>query len=176
MSADNTGAVREALDAHGILLNGLAMRYYGDASLAIGAFTNPDPSVRRASIDLTRQGIDCASELGASQMTLWMGQDGFDYAFQTEYRRAWDETIAAMDEVAAHNPDIDIAIEYKPNEPRAYSLMPDIGTTLLATKEIGRENVGVTLDFATRSLCRRDAGTRRTSSGAPLPLDGSASE
>ncbi|MEL7115745.1 MAG: TIM barrel protein [Pseudomonadota bacterium] len=81
-------------------------------------------------------------------MTLWMGQDGFDYAFQIDYAAAWDHTIAAMAEVADHNPAIDIAIEYKPNEPRAYALMPDIGTTLLASIELNRANVGVTLDFA----------------------------
>jgi xylose isomerase len=50
--------------------------------------------------------------------------------------------------VASHNPDIDIAIEYKPNEPRAFSLISDIGTTLLAIREAGNPNLGVTLDFA----------------------------
>ena len=53
-----------------------------------------------------------------------------------------------MAEVADHNSQIDIALEYKPNEPRAFSLMPDAATTLLAIKEIGRDNTGVTLDFA----------------------------
>lgn len=148
VSSANEGEVRRALDAHGIHLNGLAMRYYGEPAFAIGAFTNPDPTVRRKAIDQTREAIDICARLGAEQLTLWMGQDGFDYAFQVDYARAWDDTIAAMAEAADHNPDIDIAIEYKPNEPRAYALMPDIGTTLLATKELNRPNVGVTLDFA----------------------------
>jgi len=148
VSEDNETAVREALDANGIALNGLAMRYYGDPAFAIGAFTNPDPTVRLRAIDQTRAAIDICARLGAGQLTLWMGQDGFDYAFQLDYARAWDDTVAAMAEAADHNPDIDIAIEYKPNEPRAYALMPDIGTTLLATKELNRPNVGVTLDFA----------------------------
>ena len=43
---------------------------------------------------------------------------------------------------------IDIALEYKPDEPRSYSLMPDAGTTLLAIHEVGAPNLGVTLDFA----------------------------
>lgn len=148
INEDNEAAVAEALTRHGMHLNGLAMRYYGDPALALGAFTNPDRDVRRKAIDMTRRGLDCAARLGAGQMTLWMGQDGFDYAFQMDYARAWDDTIAAMAEVADHNPDIDIAIEYKPNEPRAYALMPDIGTTLLACRELNRGNVGVTLDFA----------------------------
>ena len=77
-----------------------------------------------------------------------MGQDGWDYSFQGDYAAMWDNTIAALDAVAKHNPDIDIAIEYEPNEPRAFALMPDVATTLQAIKEIGAANMGVTLDFA----------------------------
>lgn len=148
VSTENEDQVRMALETHGMHLNGLAMRYYGEPAFAIGAFTNPDPVIRQKAIDQTREAIDICGRLGAGQLTLWMGQDGFDYAFQIDYARAWDDTIAAMAAAADHNPEIDIAIEYKPNEPRAYSLMPDIGTTLLAAKELNRPNVGVTLDFA----------------------------
>jgi xylose isomerase len=77
-----------------------------------------------------------------------MGQDGVDYSFQADYARMWDDTVAAIAEVADHNPAIDIAVEYKPNEPRAHALMPDMATTLLALAEVGRANTGVTLDFA----------------------------
>ena len=148
IDAGNLDSVAVTLGDVGMVLNGLAMRYYGAPEYAIGAFTNPDPSLRRKAIDLTKCGIDAAARLGGTQMTLWMGQDGFDYALQADYARMWDDTIAAMAEVADHNPTIDIAIEYKPNEPRAYALMPDVGTTLLATRELNRGNVGVTLDFA----------------------------
>ncbi len=148
VSVANEAEVRTALSVNDLCLNGLAMRYYGEPAFAIGAFTNPDRAVRRKAIDQTREAIDICAGLGARQLTLWMGQDGFDYAFQLDYSRAWDETIEAMAEVADHNREIDIAIEYKPNEPRAHSLMPDIGTTLLATRELDRPNVGVTLDFA----------------------------
>lgn len=143
-----TADVGNMLDDAGLTLNGLAMRYYTDTGYAIGAFTNPDPAVRRAAIDETKRGIDTGRELGSRLMTLWMGQDGFDYAFQGDYRRMWDDTVAAMAEVADHDPDVDIAIEYKPNEPRAFALMPDVGTTLLAVKEVNRPNMGITLDFA----------------------------
>jgi sugar phosphate isomerase/epimerase len=148
VSEENEAAVAAILQSQDMHLNGLAMRYYGEPAFAIGAFTNPDPAIRQKAIDQTRRGIDCAARLGAGQMTLWMGQDGFDYAFQLDYAKAWDDTVSAIAEVADHNPQIDIAIEYKPNEPRAFSLMPDVGTTLLATKELNRANVGVTLDFA----------------------------
>ena len=132
----------------GVSLNGFAMRYYHDEAYKLGAFTHPDARTRRAAIDLTKRGLDALGRVGGRLMTLWMGQDGFDYSFQADYRRLWDLTIEAMREVAAHNPAIDISIEYKPNEPRSFSLMPDVATTLLAIRDIGRDNLGVTLDFA----------------------------
>ena len=131
-----------------LALNGVAMRYYTDPGFKLGAFTHPDLSVRKAALDITKQGLDVCAAMGGKTVTLWMGQDGFDYAFQMDYAAAWDRTIETISELCAHNLAIDIAIEYKPNEPRAYALMPDIGTTLLACKEVSAPNLGVTLDFA----------------------------
>jgi sugar phosphate isomerase/epimerase len=141
-------ALKKHLDSLGLSINGLAMRYYSEPGFKLGAFTNPDPNLRRTAIDQTKRGIDRMRELGGSLMTLWMGQDGFDYSFQVDYRQLWDWTMEAMAQVADHATQVEISIEYKPNEPRSFSLMPDIGTTLLAIHEIGRKNVGVTLDFA----------------------------
>jgi xylose isomerase len=132
----------------GIALNGYAMRYYDNDAFRLGAFMHPDPKVRREAIDLTKRGLDSLAAAGGHLMTLWMGQDGFDYSFQVDYRRVWDETIAAMREISEYNPAIDISIEYKPNEPRSFSLMPNVTSTLLAIREIDRPNLGVTLDFA----------------------------
>ncbi|MCE2521644.1 MAG: TIM barrel protein [Rhodobacteraceae bacterium] len=145
---NDAGELSRFLDDQGMALNGLAMRYYTEPNFAAGAFTNPDASMRRKAIDLTKSGIDVVARMGGSLMTLWLGQDGFDYSFQANYAELWNRTVAAVAEVADHNPEIDIAIEYKPNEPRAYALMPDAATTLLGLREVDRPNVGVTLDFA----------------------------
>lgn len=128
-------------------LHGLEMRYYSDPAFALGAFTHPEARIRAKAIDLTLQGIDLAAELGATNLNLWMGQDGFDYTFQTDYEEVWAWEIEGIRKVAEHNPAIQISIEYKPNEPRAFSLLGDIGTTLLAIREINLPNIGVMLDF-----------------------------
>jgi xylose isomerase len=123
------------------------MRYYTDPGFRLGAFTHPDPETRRAAIDLTKRGLDALAEMGGTTMTVWVGQDGVDYSFQGDYARMWDDTVAAIAEVADHNPALDIAIEYKPNEPRAFSLLPDLGLNLLALAQVDRPNTGITLDF-----------------------------
>lgn len=145
---DRPADLMRVLEDNGMILNGMAMRYYTDPGYKLGAFTHPDAAVRRTAIDETKRGLDTLADMGGKLMTLWMGQDGFDYSFQMHYAQAWDHTLAAMAEVADHNPEIDIALEYKPNEPRAFALMPDAATTLLAIKDVGRRNTGVTLDFA----------------------------
>ena len=144
----NEADIPAKLQELGVSLNGYAMRYYTDPGFKLGAFTHPDAAVRRAAIDLTKRGLDSLAGAGGRLMTLWMGQDGFDYSFQMDYARAWDMTINALREVADHNPSLDISIEYKPNEPRSFSLLPDVATTLLAIRDVERKNLGVTLDFA----------------------------
>ena len=140
-------ALSRLLADHGMALNGLAMRYYTDPGFRLGAFSNPDAKVRQAAVDITKRGLDAMAEMGGKVMTLWMGQDGVDYAFQGNYARMWDDSLECLAQVCDHNPAVDVSLEYKPNEPRAFSLMPDIATNLLAIKELGRTNTGITLDF-----------------------------
>ena len=146
--AHSPAQMSEVLSGAGLALNGLAMRYYTDPGFRLGAFTHPEARVRRAAIDITRRGLDALAEMGGQIMTLWLGQDGVDYSFQGDYAAMWDATVAALAEVADHNPALDIAVEYKPNEPRAFALLPDLGMNLLALAEVNRPNTGITLDFA----------------------------
>ncbi|HRX37666.1 MAG TPA: TIM barrel protein [Aestuariivirga sp.] len=140
--------IRRKLDDLGISLNGFAMRYYSDPGFKAGALAHADAALRQKALDLTLRGVDALADAGGSLMTLWLGQDGFDYAFQADYLKLWDHTAEALRVITAHNPAIDIAIEYKPNEPRAFSLLPDVATTLLMVSDVGASNMGVTLDFA----------------------------
>lgn len=147
VSEEPAGLARRIEDL-GLSINGLAMRYYTNPSFKRGAFTNPEQSVRREAVELTKRGIDAARAMGANLLTVWLGQDGFDYNFQLDYAQAWEWEIEGIREVAAHDPDCLISIEYKPDEPRAQSLLRDAATTLLAITEAGLPNLGVTLDFA----------------------------
>ena len=73
---------------NGLHINGFAMRYYNNPQFKLGAFTNPDIKIRQEAIDLTKRGIDSARDAKCNLMTLWLGQDGFDYSFQADYKRS----------------------------------------------------------------------------------------
>ena len=141
------GIISAARDL-GLTVNGLAMRYYSDPGFKLGAFTNSDSRVRQAAIDLTKRAMDVLEQTGGDFLTIWLGQDGWEYPFQVDYETIWKAEIEGIREVADHNPRIKVSIEYKPNEPRSFSLLSNLGTTLLAIKEIDRPNLGVTFDFA----------------------------
>jgi xylose isomerase len=147
VGCEPTTLVRRAADL-GLSLNGFAMRYYGDPAFKAGAFTNPVAAVRRRAVDLTKRGLDALAACGGKIMTVWLGQDGWDTPFQVDYSRLWEDEVDGLREIAAHDQDIQISIEYKPNEPRAFSVLGDVGTTLLALAETGARNLGITLDFA----------------------------
>ena len=132
----------------GLTINGIAMRYYSNPGFKLGAFTHPDSNVRQAAIDLTKTAIDVLEETGADLLTIWLGQDGWEYPFQVDHEKIWKAEIDAIREVAEHNARISVSIEYKPSEPRTFSLLSNLATTLLAIKEVNRPNLGVTLDFA----------------------------
>jgi len=140
--------MRERLADLDVHLNGYAMRYNGDPDFLAGAFTNPDATVRRKAVDLTRQGLDEAREAGASVLTLWLGQDGVDHPFEADYARLWAWEVEGIRAVAEHDPEFAVSIEYKPNEPKAISVIPNVHATLLAIEEAQAANLGVTLDFA----------------------------
>jgi xylose isomerase len=114
----------------------------------LGAFTHPDSRVRQAAIDLTKNAMDLLARTGGNLLTIWLGQDGWEYPFQVDYEAIWEAEIDAIREVAEHDPSIQVSIEYKPSEPRSFSLLSDLATTLLAIKKVDRPNLGVTLDFA----------------------------
>lgn len=112
-----------------------------------GSFTNPDAALRRQAIELSKEAVDVAHQLGAKYVKFWPGQDGFDYPFQVDYRRVWEDEVRGTEEVAAFDPSMQFAIEYKFKEPRVHMLLNTAARTLLAIEEMRVDNVGIVLDL-----------------------------
>lgn len=138
--------VRTAVAETHLTISGINLRYDGSRFLD-GGFTNPDEDKRHAAIQITCEAIDICRAVGGTHVVIWPAYDGFDYPFEVDYTQLWDWEIAALQVIGAYAHDLRISIEYKPRDPRRFSLLGNIGTTLLAIDESGA-NLGVTLDFA----------------------------
>ena len=141
-------ATNEVMDKYGLVISSTFLNVFGRRKWKNGSLSSTDEAVRQEAIALAKKNSDFNAKLkGAPPMNLWLGQDGFDYPFQCDYNRALDQEVAALKQVAEMFPEHKISFEYKPYQPRAYSFIGDIATTLLVLDEVGAPNMGVTLDF-----------------------------
>jgi len=118
-----------------------------------GAFTANDPEVRAYALQKTMRAMDLGAELGAKIFVLWGGREGVE----TDACRRADEAIKRLREavnyLCEYNLDrgygFKLALEAKPNEPRADIYMPTTGHYLgfIATLD-HPEMVGVNPEVA----------------------------
>lgn len=149
-------ATRDTIEALGLSVDSLNVRYpaepFGD-----GGFTHPDAAVRQQAIDLSCQAMDACSALGGNHVIVWPGFDGFDYPFQDDYERMFAHTVEGFAQLAAHDPTMRVGLEYKPWEPRKYSLVANMGEALLVVQEVGASNLGVVLDYCHAQMANEHA-------------------
>ncbi|WP_022928165.1 sugar phosphate isomerase/epimerase family protein [Patulibacter americanus] len=138
--------VQRALDAHGLSTWCITPHIYTRAFTG-GAFTNPDPAVRKQALELCEQAVDVAKQLGSDTVKLWPGQDGFDYPFQSDYGQLWRLELEGVSTVAAMDSDVRVAIEYKAKEPRNHMSFSSAARTLLGIAQTGRDDIGVVVDL-----------------------------
>src|SRR3954453_13793441 len=91
--------VKAALTANGLSAWCITPHIY-TRDFQAGAFTNPDPAVRRQALDLCEQAVDAAKQLGAPTVKLWPGQDGYDLPLQSDYRELWRLSLEGVSTVA----------------------------------------------------------------------------
>lgn len=139
------GELDQLLAETGLPLTALNLRFEG-RRFAHGAFTSPDKKGREEAIGIACEAVDLAARYGADHVVLWMADDGWDYPFQPDYGTLWDDEIDGFRRVADRNSSIRVSVEYKPFDPRRFSLIRSMGDALLAANEVDRENFGVTLD------------------------------
>jgi L-rhamnose isomerase len=120
-----------------------------DRKYSLGAFGNQHQKTRNAAIDEGRKAVDIARTLGASDITIRLFSDGFDYPFQVDYGTHWNTVISSIKTIAKYaSPDVNVAIAYKPREPRKHLTVATVGKSLSLCQEIAMKNVGVGMSFS----------------------------
>lgn len=138
--------VKKACDDHSLAISCILVNNFSDPIYQYGAFTSGESEVRERAIREAKEAIEVANELSCCTLGLWPGQDGYDYPFQADYRRLWDLEVSAIKEIAEHDPQMRIAVEYKLKEPRTTMLIGSVGKALMLIEEIGLPNLGITID------------------------------
>ena len=114
---------QRACERHGVVVPMATVNLFFDPVFRDGAFTANDPRVRAYAVQKTMTAMDLGAELGARIFVLWGGREGTE----TDASRRPDEAIKhlreAVDFLCEYSIDrkygFRVALEAKPNEPRA---------------------------------------------------------
>lgn len=144
---ENLDEVKASITRTNLKVVSLAVDHFTQAKWGQGTFSSINPGIRKQAIEDTKKAMDLAVELGCNIVTIWPGQDGYDYLFQADYIKERTWFADGVREACRHRKDVNITLEYKIKEPRTHSYVSTIGTTLLMIQEIGEQNCGVAFDF-----------------------------
>ena len=125
----------------GILVNTFSSKW------KLGSLSNQDEDLRNEAIEEVRRTVKISDELGCDDITLWLGSDGFDYPFQVDYQKQLTLLLETIGKLAEEFPNKRFALEYKLKEPRKYLFVSSAMKALWLTKKLGKDNVGVLVDF-----------------------------
>src|SRR4029079_9006047 len=89
-----------------------------------GGMTSNYPAVRKLALKNALRAVDVTVELGAKTMVFWNGREGFDFVLAKNGRDAFKRLVEGFNKVGAYarskyGNKVKLAIEPKPNEPRA---------------------------------------------------------
>jgi len=125
----------------GILVNTFSSKW------KLGSLSNQDEDLRNETIEEVRRTVKISDKLGCDDITLWLGSDGFDYPFQVDYQKQLTLLLGTIGKLAEEFPNKRFALEYKLKEPRKYLFISSAMKALWLTKKLGKDNVGVLVDF-----------------------------
>jgi xylose isomerase len=143
---DNVKEMKKRFNDYGIVCASIIPDTFTVKEFGKGSITSTDRVIRSRALDYLKEMSDVALEMDCEILNLWLGQDGYDYLLTTDYDQEREWLREATAHLAGTYPTLRFALEYKPKEPRNFSYHARMADTILAAKETGFSNVGVTID------------------------------
>jgi xylose isomerase len=143
----DVSVTKNLLSKHHLECSTVNVNIKAEEKFHLGALTSKDAGIRAEAVQYLKTAMDISSELGTNMITCCPLSDGYDYAFEADYPKAWGWFIDGVGEAASYRDDVRVSLEYKQSEPRHKVIIPNAGTTLSACLQVGLPNVGVTMDM-----------------------------
>lgn len=149
--------MRRMLDGEGLVAEIVAPRLWEDPRTIDGGFTSNNPAERQYALDRSLQCIDIGNILGTPKMVLWLAREGTYIREAKDAAKAVDLLVAAINKMLAHDPNVRILVEPKPNEPMDLAYIPTIGHAVgLSYLTADPSRVGVLMESAHAILAGLD--------------------
>src|SRR2546421_2303352 len=152
-----TKVLKKKLADAGVAAEMVAPRLWFSPMTIDGAYTSNDPKCRQYAIDRSLRCIDIANALGTDLIVLWLAREGSYIRESKSARRGVELLVEACNKMLAHDKNIRLAIEPKPNEPMDHAYLPTIGHALAVAQLTSDEKrVGCLIETAHAILAGLD--------------------
>jgi len=121
------GEVRTLLANEGLTAEFVAPRLWFDARTVDGGYTSNSAGDRQYALERTLRTIDIARAIDCKAIVLWLAREGTYLREAKNARVAYERLLEVINRMLAHDPEIEIWIEPKPNEPTDHAYVPTIG-------------------------------------------------
>lgn len=122
--------VRQMLEDRQLVPEFVAPRLWFSPNTIDGGYTSNNEKHRRYAIDRSLQAVDIGREIGTSNIVLWLAREGTYIREAKDAGLAVERILDAVNQLLAHDPEVNVWIEPKPNEPMDHAYIPTIGHAL----------------------------------------------
>ena len=120
-------SIKKMLDGEGLFPEFIAPRLWEDPRTIDGGYTSNDPAHRKYALERSKRAIDIANMIGTRDIVLWLAREGTYIREAKDPMLAADRLLEAVDTLLAHDKNIRILGEMKPNEPMDQAYLPTPG-------------------------------------------------
>jgi xylose isomerase len=124
------GDAKTMLANQGLVPEFVAPRLWFAEQTTDGAYTSNSASDRAYALDRTKKCVDIARAIDCKAVVLWFAREGSYIREAKDARLAYQRILETINAILQYDPEIEIWIEPKPNEPTDQAYVPTIGHTL----------------------------------------------
>jgi len=151
------GELGRMLRNEGLQPEFIAPRLWFPEATVDGAYTSNSEADRRYAWDRTQRAVDIARAMGCRAIVLWLAREGTYVREAKSARVAYERLLATVNRTLAYDPEVEIWIEPKPNEPMDMAYVPTAGHAVaLAYASEGPSRVKVIIESAHAILANLD--------------------
>jgi xylose isomerase len=144
---NDSQATRAMLDKYNLRVAAVNVNVKAEPEFRNGGLTSNDKQIRAKAVGFIKSAKDFAAAVGADKVTCCPLGDGYEFAFQYDYARAWKYLVEGFGQAGTYRPEIPLYVEYKPSETRGRCFIDSAAKTLCLLNDIKCPQMGVTLDF-----------------------------
>jgi xylose isomerase len=122
--------VATMLKNQGLVAEFVAPRLWFAPETVDGGYTSNRASDRESAWERTRRSVDIARAVGAKAIVFWFAREGTYMREAKDAKLAYERIQDMIDKTLAYDPEIELWIEPKPNEPTDVAYVPTTGHAL----------------------------------------------